>query len=93
MGSQGGQRLLDVELPGQDPQESKCGQVLSVDLETQATFPVDQEHAEGHQKELEEVQRPVQRQGQDEAEQGQQGADCQEVEDDGGLLGFESKEV
>merc|ERR1712013_579564 len=37
----------------------------------------DQGSAEGDKKEFEEVLRPVQCQGQDETEQGQQGADCQ----------------
>ena len=92
VGPQGGQRLLDVEFPGQDPQEGKCGQVLPVDLETETPVLVDQESVEGHQEELEEIQRPVQCQGQDEAEQGQQGAGGQEAEDDGGVLCLEGKE-
>ena len=70
VGAQGGQRLLDVELPGQDPEEIQRGPVLSVGLATPASDFALQGAAEGHQEELEEVQRPVQCQGQDASEQG-----------------------
>ena len=43
-------------------------------LEASAAHPPEQGSAEGGEEEPEEVQRPVQRQGQDAAQQGQQGA-------------------
>ena len=85
MGPQGGQCLLDLELPGQDPQEGHGGQVLPVDLETKAPHPAVQGAAQGRQEEPEEVQRSVHRQGQDEAQQGQQGARGQATGHDGGV--------
>ena len=43
-------------------------------METEAAQPTGPRPGQGDQEEPQEVQRPVQRQGQDEAEQGQQGA-------------------
>ena len=70
VGPQGGQRLLDVELPGQDPQEVQRGPVLPTCVETPATDSPLQREAEGCQEEPEEVQRHLQLEGQDETEQG-----------------------
>ena len=85
VGAQGGQRLLDVELPGPHPQAGHRGQVLSADLAAAAPHPPHPRAAEGGQEEPEEVLRPVHRQGQDAAEQGQQGAGGQAPVHDGAV--------
>ena len=55
VGAQGGQRLLDVVVPGQDLEAQPMRQVLSVALASPTSHPFAREKVEGDQEELEEV--------------------------------------